>query len=46
MARVLGADPGRLAVHAEATRLRLACVYAFRPRWRGVAQDLLDGLRS
>ncbi|WP_165979629.1 phosphotransferase [Kocuria rosea] len=44
--RVLGADPGRLAVHAEATRLRLACVYAFRPRWRGVAQDLLDGLRS
>ncbi|MEX5258659.1 phosphotransferase [Kocuria sp. CPCC 205263] len=46
VARVLGADPGRLAVHAEATRLRLACVYAFRPRWRGVGQDLLDGLRS
>ena len=46
VARVLGADPGRLAVHAEATRLRLACVYAFRPRWRAVAQDLLDGLRS
>ncbi|WP_336649880.1 phosphotransferase [Kocuria rosea] len=46
VARSLGADPARLAVHAEATRLRLACVYAFRPRWRGVAQDLLDGLRS
>ena len=42
----LGARPARLAVHAEATRLRLACVYAFRPRWRAVAQDLLDGLLS
>ncbi|MFF0990267.1 phosphotransferase [Kocuria nitroreducens] len=46
VARALGADPARLAVHGEATRLRLACVYAFRPQWRGVAQGLLDGLRS
>ncbi|MEX5269322.1 phosphotransferase [Kocuria sabuli] len=45
VAAVLGADPARLAVHADGTRLRLACVYAFRPRWRGVAQGLLDGLR-
>ncbi|MFF0902606.1 UNVERIFIED_CONTAM: phosphotransferase [Kocuria sp. CPCC 205316] len=46
VSRALGADPARLALHAEATRLRLACVYAFRPQGRGVAQDLLDGLRS
>ncbi|MGX5356828.1 hypothetical protein [Kocuria sp. KH4] len=42
----LGAEPGRLAVHADATRLRLACVYAFRPRWRALAQELLDALLS
>jgi aminoglycoside phosphotransferase (APT) family kinase protein len=44
--RRLAVDPARLAVHAEATRLRLACVYAFRPRWRAVAQQLLDGRAS
>lgn len=38
----LAVDPARLAVHADATRLRLACVYAFRPRWRPLAQQLLD----
>ncbi|GEO94950.1 phosphotransferase [Kocuria turfanensis] len=42
----LGAEPARLAVHADATRLRLACLYAFRPRWRTMAQGLLDALLS
>ncbi len=46
VSRALGADPARLALHAEAARLRLACVYAFRPQGRGVAQGLLDGLCS
>lgn len=46
VSRALGADPARLALHAEATRLRLACVYAFRPRWRTLAQGLLDGMLS
>ena len=31
----------RVAAYARATRLRLAGVYAFRPRWRAVATDLL-----
>lgn len=31
----------RLAAYARAARLRLAGVYAFRPRWRQVAEDLL-----
>ncbi|MBD8063541.1 aminoglycoside phosphotransferase family protein [Oceanitalea stevensii] len=31
----------RVAAYARATRLRLAGVYAFRPRWRSVAQELL-----
>ncbi|MEE6288037.1 hypothetical protein V2J52_10285 [Georgenia sp. MJ173] len=31
----------RVAAYARATRLRLAGVYAFRPRWRTVAADLL-----
>lgn len=31
----------RLDAYAVASRLRLAAVYAFRPRWRAVAQDLL-----
>lgn len=46
VAETLEADPARLAVYAEATRLRLACLYAFRPRWRHVAQGLLDKLGS
>jgi len=33
--------PGGLGGWADATRLRLACVYAFRPRWRSVAPALL-----
>lgn len=36
VADAVGASPGRLAVHRRSARLRLACVYAFRPasaRW-------------
>jgi hypothetical protein len=29
----------RLAAYARSTRLRLACVYAFRPRWRELAGE-------
>lgn len=31
----------RVAAYTRATRLRLAGVYAFRPQWRAVAEDLL-----
>ena len=31
----------RLSAYADATRVRLACVYAFRPRWSGVSEALL-----
>jgi hypothetical protein len=34
----LDVDPARLAAYAGATRLRLACVYAFRPRWAALAR--------
>ena len=33
----------RLAAYERATELRLACVYAFRPRWDGLASRLVDG---
>lgn len=33
----LGVDGERVAAYAAATRLRLACVYAFRPRYRDLA---------
>jgi Phosphotransferase enzyme family len=32
----------RLSAYADATRVRLACVYAFRPRWTGVSAALLS----
>jgi aminoglycoside phosphotransferase (APT) family kinase protein len=32
----------RVVVYGDAARLRLACVYAFRPRWRRLALPLLD----
>jgi len=35
----LGVDAARFATYAEATRLRLACLYAFRPRYRAMALD-------
>ncbi|MET1034818.1 MAG: phosphotransferase [Arthrobacter sp.] len=37
----LGADPRRLDAYTEAARLRLVCVYAFRPAWRGLAERWL-----
>lgn len=35
----------RLPAYADATRLRLACVYSFRPRWRTCAPALLARVR-
>ncbi len=32
----------RIAVYEQATLLRLACVYAFRPRWAAVAASLAE----
>lgn len=37
VARELEVTPERFATYAEATRLRLACLYAFRPRHRRLA---------
>lgn len=37
-------DPQRLEAYGRATRLRLAAVYAFRPRWRDIAMHLLHHL--
>lgn len=37
VADALDVDPDRLACYAEATRLRLACLYLFRPRYRALA---------
>lgn len=34
----------RLTAYAAATRLRLACVYAFRPRWRACSAMLIERL--
>lgn len=36
----------RLPAYADATRLRLACVYSFRPRWRACVPALLAGVRA
>jgi aminoglycoside phosphotransferase (APT) family kinase protein len=35
---------GRLQPYADATRIRLACVYAYRPRWVDVPDELLARL--
>lgn len=45
-ALIMGYDPepavqARLSAYAQATRLRLACVYSFRPRWRDCVRTLL-----
>jgi len=37
-----GAARRRLDAYADAARLRLACVYAFRPAWRGLVPALLE----
>jgi aminoglycoside phosphotransferase len=36
----------RVEVYERAARLRLACVYAFRPRWAAVAAALAEGRRA
>lgn len=41
-AEVLGADPRLLDAYTESARIRLVCVYAFRPAWRGLAAHWLD----
>ncbi|MEW1834694.1 hypothetical protein [Microbacterium sp. NPDC079995] len=40
-AYAVGADPERMAAYRASTRLRLACLYLFRPRWRGWAERAL-----
>ena len=36
------AVPSRMQVYADAARLRLACVYAYRPRWSAVPRRMVD----
>lgn len=43
VADVLGVPVDRLEAYAEATRLRLACLYAFRPRHRALAATWAAG---
>jgi hypothetical protein len=37
------AEASAAAAYTAATRVRLASVYAFRPRWRHLARHLLAG---
>ncbi len=39
----LHVTPARFDAYAKATRLRLGCLYSFRPRWTALAEDLLTG---
>lgn len=41
LAAELGVPPARLAANRRASAVRLACVYAFRPRWHELAHRLL-----
>ena len=41
-AEKLGVSPGRFAAYAASTRLRLVCVYSFRPLWGSVAARCLS----
>lgn len=51
-AEELRVSPARFDAYAKATRLRLGCLYSFRPRWAALAADVLipaaegDGLLS
>jgi hypothetical protein len=38
----LRVTPARLDAYAHATRLRLGCLYSFRPRWVDLAEDFLS----
>jgi thiamine kinase-like enzyme len=42
LAHTVGASPRRVAAYAEATRLRLTMLYAFRPRWAPLMGDWLN----
>ena len=46
VASVAGIEPGRVSVFERATLIRLACVYAFRPRWSDRIGWLLETARS
>lgn len=37
----LRVTPARFGAYAAAARLRLGCLYSFRPQWAGLAEDLL-----
>ena len=41
---VTARDPERLRPYVDAARLRLACVYAFRPAWRDAACVMLESV--
>ena len=41
-AEELRVTPARFDAYAAATRLRLGCLYSFRPQWTAVAEDILD----
>ncbi|MCK0113551.1 phosphotransferase [Ornithinimicrobium sp. F0845] len=45
VAEGLGVDSARFETYAEATRLRLACLYSFRPRHRSLALDWASASR-
>lgn len=46
VASAIGIDPGRVSVYERATLIRLACVYAFRPRWSDRTAALLDAVEA
>lgn len=39
----LGVTPARFEAYARATRLRLGCLYSFRPQWTALAGTFLSG---
>lgn len=41
-AEELGVTPARFDAYAGATRLRLCCLYSFRPEWAALAEDFLN----
>lgn len=41
-AEELRVTPARFDAYAKATRLRLGCLYSFRPRWVDLAEDFLN----
>ena len=40
-AEELHVTPARFDAYAAATRLRLGCLYSFRPQWADLAEDFL-----